>query len=56
MGEVMDELLADSDELVVRIAESFLEYRNLMVEYMSHFGNRAAPRRASLDFNYGGGN
>ena len=42
MGEVMDELLADSDELVVRIAESFLEYRNLMVEYMSHSETAAA--------------
>jgi hypothetical protein len=40
-GEVINELLADSDELVqlVRITESFLAYRNLMVEYMAHADN-----------------
>jgi TRAP-type mannitol/chloroaromatic compound transport system substrate-binding protein len=55
MGEVMDELLADSDELVVRIAESFLEYRNLMVEYMAHAETAQLAAR-ELDFDYGGGN
>ncbi len=55
MGEVMDEMLADSDELVRRITESFLDYRTLMVEYMTHSETAQLAAR-ELDFNYGGAN
>ena len=53
MGEVLDEMLEDDDELVRRITESFLDYRNLMVDYMAH--SEAAQLAArNLDFTYGG--
>ncbi|KPQ12154.1 MAG: TRAP-type histidine uptake transport system substrate-binding permease component [Saliniramus fredricksonii] len=53
MGEVLDEMLEDEDELVRRITESFLDYRNLMVDYMAH--SEAAQLAArNLDFTYGG--
>jgi TRAP-type mannitol/chloroaromatic compound transport system substrate-binding protein len=52
MGEVVEELRADSDELVVRITESFLEYRGLMREYMAHADGGQLNARA-LDYNYG---
>jgi TRAP-type mannitol/chloroaromatic compound transport system substrate-binding protein len=54
MGEVMDEMLADEDELVRRITESFLDYRKLMVEYMVHSETAQLAAR-ELDFDYGGG-
>jgi len=53
MGEVVGELLASDDELVVRITQSFLEYRRLMVEYMPHADNGQMNARG-LDYNYGG--
>ena len=53
MGEVLNEMLADSDELVVRITESFLDYRNLMVEYMAH-AEAAQLNARGLDYTYGG--
>ena len=53
MGEVVGELLASDDELVVRITQSFLEYRKLMVEYMPHADNGQMNARA-LQYNYGG--
>ncbi len=36
MGEILAEMLEDSDELVRRITRSFLDYRKLMVEYQTH--------------------
>jgi TRAP-type mannitol/chloroaromatic compound transport system substrate-binding protein len=53
MGEVVGELLASDDELVVRITQSFLEYRKLMVEYMPHADNGQMNARG-LQYNYGG--
>ena len=50
-GEVMEELLADSDELVRRITESFLAYRTLMVEYMPYADNGQMNARV-LDFTF----
>ncbi len=52
MGEVIEELRADSDELVVRITESFLEYRGLMREYMTYADGGQLNARG-LDYNYG---
>jgi TRAP-type mannitol/chloroaromatic compound transport system substrate-binding protein len=51
-GEVMAELREDSDELVRRITESFLDYRELMVEYMPYADNGQMNARV-LDFSYG---
>jgi TRAP-type mannitol/chloroaromatic compound transport system substrate-binding protein len=51
-GEVMAELREDSDELVRRITESFLDYRELMVEYMPFADNGQMNARV-LDFSYG---
>lgn len=51
-GEVIAELREDSDELVRRIVESFLEYRALMREYMTYADNGQMNARA-LDYNYG---
>ncbi len=51
-GEVIAELREDSDELVRRITESFLEYRALMVEYMTYADNGQMNARV-LDFTYG---
>lgn len=53
MGEVVGELLASDDELVVRITQSFLDYRKLMVEYMPHADNGQMNARG-LQYNYGG--
>ena len=51
MGEILTEMRSDNDELVRRITESFIAYRNLMVEYMPHSdGGQLAAR--SLDFKY----
>ena len=52
MGEVISELRQDSDELVRRITESFLEYRKLMVEYMPHAESGQMIARGR-DYNYG---
>lgn len=52
MGEVISELREDSDELVRRITESFIEYRKLMAEYMPHADGGQMNAR-SLDYNYG---
>ena len=50
-GEVLEEMRADSDELVVRITQSFLDYRALMADYMPH--SEAAQLAArSLPFTY----
>ena len=46
-------MLEDDDELVRRITESFLDYRNLMVDYNGPFRGRAVAAR-NLDFTYGG--
>jgi TRAP-type mannitol/chloroaromatic compound transport system substrate-binding protein len=51
-GEVIAELREDRDELVRRIVESFLEYRALMVEYMTYADNGQMNARL-LDFSYG---
>lgn len=53
MGEVVGELLASDDELVVRITQSFLDHRKLMVEYMPHADNGQMNARG-LQYNYGG--
>jgi len=51
-GEVMAELRDDSDELVQRIVESFLEYRASIAEYMVYADNGQMNARA-LDYSYG---
>ncbi len=51
-GEVIAELREHEDELVRRITESFLEYRNLMVNYMEHADGGVMNARL-LDFPYG---
>lgn len=51
-GEVIAELREDSDELVRRIVESFLEYRALMREYMTYADNGQMNARA-LEYSYG---
>lgn len=53
-GEILAEMRQDRDELVRRITESFLDYRNLMVEYMTHSETAQLAAR-ELDFDYGGG-
>ncbi|WP_274423567.1 TRAP transporter substrate-binding protein [Chelativorans sp. YIM 93263] len=52
-GEVIAELREDDDELVQRIVESFLEYRESIAEYMVYADNGQMNARA-LDYNYGG--
>ncbi|TVQ29214.1 MAG: ABC transporter substrate-binding protein, partial [Geminicoccaceae bacterium] len=50
-GEVMAELREDSDELVRRIVESFLAYRNLMNGYMVYAdGGHLNARAMDYDF------
>lgn len=51
MGEVLEEMRNDSDELVGRITESFIEYRDLMAEYMVHADGAQLAAR-NLDFTY----
>jgi TRAP-type mannitol/chloroaromatic compound transport system substrate-binding protein len=51
-GEVIAELREDSDELVKRIAESFLAYRNSIADYMVYADNGQMNARA-LDYKYG---
>ena len=51
-GEVIDEIRADSDELVQRIVASFLEYRSLMAEYMPYGDNGLMNARA-LPYEFG---
>ena len=46
--EVIDELRQDSDELVKRIAESFISYRDLVGRYMSYADNGQMNARASV--------
>lgn len=53
MGEVIAELRSSDDDLVKRITESFLAYRQLMVEYMPHADNGQMNARG-LTYNYGG--
>ena len=50
-GEVMSELREDSDELVRRIVESFIEYRGLIREYMTYADNGVMNARG-LDYAY----
>ena len=50
-GEVIAELRDDSDELVKRITESFLSYRNSVSDYMVYADNGQMNARA-LDYNY----
>ncbi len=45
-SEVMDELRQDEDELVVRITDSFLEYRDLVGGYMTYADNGQMNARA----------
>jgi TRAP-type mannitol/chloroaromatic compound transport system substrate-binding protein len=47
-GEIMQEYLADEDELVVRITESFLAYRDLVGGYMSYADNGQMNARAGV--------
>jgi len=51
MGEVLEEMRNDSDELVARITESFIDYRDLMAEYQPH-SEAAQLASRSLDFTY----
>ncbi len=51
-GEVIAELREDGDELVKRIAESFLAYRNSVAGYMVYADNGQMNARA-LGYNYG---
>ncbi|NRG17445.1 TRAP transporter substrate-binding protein [Rhizobiales bacterium] len=51
-GEVIADLRADEDELVRRITESFLAYRNSIADYMVYADNGQMNARA-LDYNYG---
>ena len=44
--EVIDDLLADEDELVVRIAESFVAYRDLVGGYKPYSDNGQMNARA----------
>jgi hypothetical protein len=50
-GEVMAELREDSDELVQRIVESFLAYRESVSEYMVYADNGQMNAR-NLDYKY----
>jgi len=51
-GEVIAELREDGDELVKRITESFLSYRNLVAGYMVYADNGQMNARA-LSYKYG---
>lgn len=51
MGEILEAMRNDSDELVGRITESFIAYRNLMAEYQPH-AEAAQLAARSLDFTY----
>jgi len=51
MGEILEEMRSGSDELVARITESFIAYRNLMAEYQPH-AEAAQLASRSLDFTY----
>lgn len=51
MGEVLEEMRNDSDELVARITESFIAYRALMAEYQPH-AEAAQLAARSNDFTY----
>ncbi|WP_029032955.1 TRAP transporter substrate-binding protein [Salinarimonas rosea] len=50
-GEVISELREDDDELVRRIVESYLAYRNLVAEYKTYSDNGQMNARA-LDYSY----
>lgn len=47
-SEVMDELAQDDDELVRRITESFVSYRDLVGSYMSYADNGQMNARAAV--------
>jgi len=51
-GEIIAEMREDSDELVRRITESFLEYRGLMAEYMP-YADRGQMIARGYDYTYG---
>ena len=46
--EIMQEYLADSDELVVRIAQSFIAYRDTVGGYMTYADNGQMNARAGV--------
>ena len=46
--EIMEEYLADSDELVVRITQSFVDYRNTVGGYMTYADNGQMNARAGI--------
>jgi TRAP-type mannitol/chloroaromatic compound transport system substrate-binding protein len=50
-GEVMSELREDDDELVRRIVESFLTYRNMIREYMVYADN-GVMNAFALDYDF----
>ena len=50
-GEVLDELRQDDDELVKRITESFVSYRDSVGGYMTYADNGQMNARAKL-FSY----
>jgi TRAP-type mannitol/chloroaromatic compound transport system substrate-binding protein len=47
-GEVIDELRQDDDELVKRITESFIEYRDSVGPYMVYADNGQMNARAAV--------
>ena len=47
-AEVIDELRQDEDELVKRITESFVAYRDLIGGYMTYADNGQMNARASV--------
>lgn len=51
MGEILEEMRNDSDELVARITESFIAYRALMADYQPH-AEAAQLAARSLDFTF----
>ena len=46
--EIFEEYLADSDELVVRITESFIAYRDTVGGYMTYADNGQMNARAGV--------
>ena len=50
-GEVIADLKASDDELVVRITDSFLAYRKLMRDYMPYADNGQMNARV-MDYAY----
>ena len=46
--EIMEEYLADSDELLVRITQSFVDYRNTVGGYMTYADNGQMNARAGI--------